>query len=92
MLECNKALLAKQVWCIIHYPESLLARVLKTRNFKDNDILDAKRGWKPSFIWQSILWSQDLIVKGIRWCVGCGQSTRALKDDGLQAYQQDKVQ
>lgn len=37
----NKALLAKQIWRIIHNPKSLVARVLKARYFKHLDIMKA---------------------------------------------------
>lgn len=50
MIAFNKALLAKPVWRIIHNPNSLLTRFLKARYFKDQDILDAKVGFNPSFV------------------------------------------
>lgn len=44
MIEFNKALIAKQVWRIIHCPDSLMARILKARYFRNVDILDATSG------------------------------------------------
>lgn len=39
----NKSLLAKQVWRIINYPNSLMARVLKGKYFKNSDVMEASR-------------------------------------------------
>jgi len=41
LAKCNDALLAKQVWRIIQNPNSLLARVMKARYFRDDNILGA---------------------------------------------------
>lgn len=46
----NKALLAKQLWRLISNPESLVARVLKARYFKDQDIMEASLGSNPSYM------------------------------------------
>ena len=51
----NQALVGKQSWQIIQNSNSLLARVLKARYFKDVEFLKAKLGSKSSFIWRSIL-------------------------------------
>lgn len=80
MIEFNEALIAKQVWRIIHCPDSLMERILKARYFRNVDILDATSGSQPSYIWQSIIWSIDLIIQGIRWQVGDGRSINAFKD------------
>lgn len=80
LIEFNKALLAKQVWRIIQKPDSFLARILKARYFQQSDIMDAPKGSNSSFIWQSILWSRDLLAKGLRWRVGNGQCIKALED------------
>lgn len=46
----NKALLAKQVWRIIEFRNSLVARVLKARYFKYMDIMEAPLSSNPSYI------------------------------------------
>lgn len=66
----NKSMLAKQVWRIIQMPNSLVARILKSRYFKNVDIMDAGLGSNPSYIWRSLLWGRDLIQKGLCWRVG----------------------
>lgn len=80
MIEFNHALLAKQVWRIIQHPESLVAHLLKERYFKNVDIMEALRGLRPSYIWKSIFWSRELIVKGLQWRVGDGKNIPAFQD------------
>ncbi|KAA3467221.1 reverse transcriptase [Gossypium australe] len=57
----NKALLAKQVWCLSSQPNCLLSKVLKARYYPFSDILSAKR---------SICSARDLIADGILWHIG----------------------
>lgn len=76
----NKALLAKQVWRLIHNPNSLLARVLKSKYFRDKDIMDAELGHNPSFVWRSLMWSRELIQKKLCWRVGDGNSISIKRD------------
>ena len=57
----NLALLAKQAWRILTNPSSLAARILKTKYFPFSDILHANLGNSPSFTWQSIFNSLEVI-------------------------------
>lgn len=80
----NKALLAKQIWRLIRQPESLVSRVLKARYFKHSDIMKDPLGNNPSFIWRSILWSQNLLEEGVYWRVGNGSLSESSKINGCR--------
>lgn len=79
----NKALLAKQLWRLIRNPESMVSKVLKARYFKHVDVLNAPLGTNPSYVWRSLLWSRDLIEKGLCWRVGNGTQISVLRDKWL---------
>ncbi|KAL5795560.1 hypothetical protein ACOSQ2_000380 [Xanthoceras sorbifolium] len=42
-----------------------------------------KLGWRPSFVWHSILWGREVLEKGIRWKVGSGLKISVFKDPWL---------
>ena len=66
-LSCfNEALVAKQSCRILQFPNSLLAKVLQAKYYKHYDFLKAKLGYKPSFIWRSILWGRQVMHRGLR--------------------------
>ena len=71
----NKAMLAKQVWRLIHDKESLFYRVFKAKYFPNNSIFEAKSS-SDSFTWKSILWFRDLIERGSFWRIGSGESVQ----------------
>lgn len=54
--------------------------VLKARYFNNSSVLEAKCGYRPSFVWRSILWGRELIRKGIRWRIGNGSRVRVYND------------
>jgi hypothetical protein len=47
----NKALLAKQLWCIWHNSDSLVGEIMKAKYFPKDSVVDACLGSKPSFAW-----------------------------------------
>ena len=62
----NQALVAKQGWRLIQNPESLAARIMKARYFKEGNFLNTSTGSNPSYIWRSLLWGRQVILKGYR--------------------------
>ncbi|KAL1191046.1 putative ribonuclease H protein [Cardamine amara subsp. amara] len=76
----NDAMLAKQYWRLIQYPNSLLAQVLKGRYYRKVHPLRAKKPYSPSFGWKSIFSTKDLVQKGTRWCLGSGRDISVWKD------------
>lgn len=79
----NQALVAKQGWRILQFPDSLVARTLQARYFQHKDFMKARLGSNPSFIWRSILYGWQVISKGYRWRIGNGQSILLHKENWL---------
>ena len=70
----NKAILVKQFWRLVKEENSLVAHLLKSKYFPNNDILNSNMGPRSSFAWRSIIGVKDIIVQGNRWLVGDGAS------------------
>ena len=79
----NDALLAKQVWRLIHNKSSLLYRVLQAKYFPRSSIMDIRCSTKASFAWRSILKTRSVIQKGARWRIGRGDSVCIWRDKWL---------
>jgi hypothetical protein len=88
----NKALLAKQVWRLWKYPESLIAKIVKAKYYPECTVLEAPLGKKPSYAWRSIQGSIDLVNEGLVWRVGNGQTIRIWKDRWLHSPTTFRVQ
>lgn len=59
-------------------PGSLVSRLYKAKYFANSDFLQAKLGHNPSFIWRSIHAAKQVLLDGIRWRVGNGESIKNL--------------
>lgn len=81
----NKAMLAKQVWRLVHEPDSLAAQVLKSKYFKNGNMLEARVRPKPSLIWRSLCSSFDLVKEGSYQRVGNGHNIKIWKDKWILA-------
>ena len=67
----NQALLAKQAWRLIEYPESLCAKLMKAKYFPNGDLLDtAFPSQSPT--WKAIMHGLDLLKIGVIWRVADG--------------------
>lgn len=86
MEKFNQALLGKQVWRIMQYPECLMARILRARYFSDGNILTAVQKKKASYAWKSILYGKELIVKGLRYMIGDGKTINTWTDPWISDH------
>ncbi|KAL8124141.1 hypothetical protein AgCh_011956 [Apium graveolens] len=72
----NTAMLAKQAWRLINEDNPLVTRLMRACYFPDSDFFNAKLGTNPSYVWRSILESQEVILQGCRRRIGDGISTK----------------
>lgn len=68
----NLALLAKQCWRLLRYPNSLVAKVLQAKYFDNLNFLTANGG---SQIWKSLMIGRELLIKGLVWRIRDGCAT-----------------
>jgi hypothetical protein len=76
----NLALLAKQGWRILQNPNSLVAHILQEKYFLGGSFLQAGLGYKPSYIWRSLLKARPLLESGLKWRIGNGEKVRIWGD------------
>lgn len=57
----NLAMLGKQAWKLVTQQNSVFSKLLKAKYFPIGSFMDAKLGHNPSFVWRSLLSTQDLI-------------------------------
>ncbi|XP_042942689.1 uncharacterized protein LOC122276859 [Carya illinoinensis] len=88
----NLAMLAKQWWRLLQYPESLAAKVLSTKYFPDGQFLNATITRHPSLIWRSIMAAKPLLEEGLFWRVGNGANTKIWHHKWLPIPTSFKVQ
>lgn len=69
----NLALLAKQAWRLMKFPNSLLARVYRAKYYPSGDLLSSFLTPSPSSCWRGIFESITILWKGLRWQIGDGR-------------------
>ncbi|CAA7051624.1 unnamed protein product [Microthlaspi erraticum] len=79
----NTTLLAKQLWRLIDFLESLFARVFKGRYYRNSTPLDIIRSYSPSYM--SIVSARRLVQKGLIKRVGSGFSISVWEDPWIPA-------
>ncbi|KAL0813181.1 hypothetical protein Bca101_069624 [Brassica carinata] len=83
-IECfNQALLAKIAWRLLKDPESLLAQTLRGKYLLSSSILDCQCPNSASHGWRGIVWGRDLLLNGVEWKVGNGESISVWTDPWL---------
>ncbi|XP_019157730.1 PREDICTED: uncharacterized protein LOC109154381 [Ipomoea nil] len=63
----NLALLSKQAWRLTSDPDSLVSKIYKARYYPNSSFLEANLGANPSFIWSSLMATQDITLKMENW-------------------------
>ena len=79
----NLAMLAKQGWRLISYPNSLVAQIYKASYYPHGDVFQAKLGSNPSYTWRSIFNGLEVVKRGTRWRVSNGERTHIWEDKWL---------
>jgi hypothetical protein len=63
----NQALLARQAWRLIQFPDSLCARLLKAKYYPRGCLIDTVFNASASYTWQSLIHGLELLKAGIIW-------------------------
>ena len=78
--EFNLALLAKQLWRLVQFPDSLVARVLRGKYYRLSSPLLVGAVDNPSYVWTSIIAARKLLLLGIRSKVHSGYEIDVWQD------------
>lgn len=70
----NISLLAKQGWCLLQNPNSLLAKVLKGKYYYSSNFLDSSLKNGALYIERSIWLAKKTLINGLCWKVGSGNN------------------
>ena len=81
--EFNMALLAKQLWRLVQYPDSLVARVLRGRYYLMSSPLRMSSTSSPSYVWNSISAARKLLLLGIRQKIHYGYEVKFWEDSWI---------
>jgi hypothetical protein len=87
----NQALLARQAWRLIHFPDSLCARLLKAKYFPAGHLLDTAFIQDVSASWQGVIHGLELLKKGAIWRIGSGSVVKIWRDNWVPCADSLKV-
>ena len=78
--EFNLALLEKQLWRLVQYPDSLVARVLRGMYYRLSLPLRVNSASSPSYVCTSISATRKLLLLGIRQKIHSGYEVKVWED------------
>jgi len=87
----NQALLAKQAWRLLLYPNSLCAKLLKAKYYPFGNLLDTSFPQNYSQVWKSIEHGLDLLKQGVIWRVNSGNSIKIWRDNWIPRLDSLKI-
>jgi hypothetical protein len=76
----NQALLARQAWRLIQFPESMCAQLLKAKYYPRGELIDTMFPADVSASWRGVMHGLDLLKKGIIWRVNTGTKKQIWRD------------
>jgi hypothetical protein len=76
----NQALLVRQAWRLIHFTESLCAKLLKARYYRNGDLIDSVFPSEGSPTWKAVEYGLELLKKGLVWRIGSGTKVQIWRD------------
>ena len=79
----NQALLARQGWRLLQNPDSLCARVLKSKYYPNGELVDTVFASDASPAWRGIEFGLELLKKGLIWRVGNGRKIQIVRDQWI---------
>jgi hypothetical protein len=79
----NQALLARQVWQLIQYPNSPCAWLLKAKYYPVGHLLDTAFIQDVSATWNGVMHVLDLLKQGAIWRIGSGSMVKIRRDNWL---------
>ncbi|KAA3487167.1 reverse transcriptase [Gossypium australe] len=86
----NIALLAKQGWRLVNFPNSLLSRVLKAK-YPNSDFINAELGNSPSLTWKSVWAAKGILEKGLCWRIGTEDRIFVWDDLWISGSENDRL-
>uniref|UniRef100_A0A452Y891 Uncharacterized protein n=1 Tax=Aegilops tauschii subsp. strangulata TaxID=200361 RepID=A0A452Y891_AEGTS len=79
----NQALLARQAWRLIQRPNSLCARIVKSKYYPNGKLLDTVFASNASPAWRGIEHGLELLKAGLVWRIGNGRKVNIQRDQWI---------
>jgi hypothetical protein len=76
----NTAMLYRQAWRLLQYPDSLCAQILRAKYYPNGDLLNAVLVDGMSYAWRIIFQGIDQVKKGYNCTIGNGESVKIWDD------------